>query len=100
MESNTPMQELLQSAFAKSYYADNGTGIDPQVIDLIDLEEIVQSMLPAESTLIAEHRMMKEALEEIQKAQGEYSMDRLEHAGNTIKSMINTATETLKQVTL
>jgi hypothetical protein len=62
--------------------------------------QVLESMLPAESTLIAEHRMMKEALEEIQKAQGEYSMDRLEHAGNTIKSMINTATETLKQVTL
>jgi hypothetical protein len=65
MDSKTPMQNVLQLAFDKSYYVDNGTSDDPQVIEMVDLEQIIQSMMAKESTLIAEHRLMKEALTRI-----------------------------------
>jgi hypothetical protein len=86
MESKTPMQELLQSAFNKSYYVDNGTSNDPQVIEMVELEEIIHSMLPNESTLIAEHRMMKEFLQK--QADSEFPIHAI------------AAREMLKQITL
>lgn len=44
----TVLQELLQLAFNRSYYADLGTGDDTEVIDMMALEEIVKSLLPKE----------------------------------------------------
>lgn len=44
----------------------------------------------------AEIARLREALKEIQKGEGAYSTDQLEHAGNTIENMKNIAREALK----
>ena len=47
-------------------------------------------------TLRTSNKELRDALEEIAEGKGEYDMDPLTHAGNTIREMVELATEALK----